>query len=110
MAVAASISDLARFAQEYDGLKNTAGKLIVVDFSAEWCGPCKFIAPTFEEYAKTYTDAIFIHVDIDTLEDLPDGADVRGVPTFKFIKDGKVLEQFSGANKDKLKELIVKYK
>lgn len=62
-------------------MSRAQGKLIVVDFSAEWCGPCKFIAPTFEEYAKTYTDAVFIHVDIDTLEDLPDGADVRGVPT-----------------------------
>jgi thioredoxin 1 len=61
--------------------------------SAEWCGPCKFIAPTFEEYSKEYTDVVFIHVDVDVLEDLPDGADVRGVPTFKFFKDGKLLDR-----------------
>ncbi len=61
--------------------------------SAEWCGPCKFIAPTFEEYSKEYTDVVFIHVDVDVLDDLPDGADVRGVPTFKFFKDGKLLDR-----------------
>lgn len=53
---------------------------------------------------------MFVHVDVDELEDLPDGGDVRGVPTFKFFKDGKLLDSFSGANKDKLKELIVKHK
>merc|ERR1711916_286848 len=91
---------------EYDGLKNAPGKLVVVDFSAEWCGPCKMIAPVFEQLSKDHADVVFIHVDVDTLEDLPDGADVRGVPTFKFFKDGALLEQFSGANKDKLEATI----
>ena len=72
---------------------------------------------------------VFIHVDVDVLEDLPDGSDVRGVvsaclivrerdesdqcspqPTFKFFRDGKLLDSFSGANKDKLKELLAKFR
>jgi len=95
---------------EYQNLKNTAGKLVVVDFSAEWCGPCKRIAPTYEKLSQTHSDVVFIHVDIDELEGLPDGADVQGVPTFKFFKDGTFLEQFSGADAAKLESLINKYK
>lgn len=96
---------------EYENLKkNAAGKLIVVDFSAEWCGPCKMIAPTFEALSKEHDSVVFIHVDVDVLEDLPDGSDVRGVPTFKFFKDDKLLDTFSGANKDKLETNIKSFK
>ena len=95
---------------EYNKLKSGAGGLVVVDFSAEWCGPCKMIAPTFEALSKEHSDVVFIHVDVDTLEDLPDGADVRGVPTFKFFKAGKQLDTFSGANKDKLESNIKQFK
>ena len=73
-------------------------------------GPCKQIAPKFEEFSKTYTDVVFVHVDVDTLDELPDGGDVKGVPTFKFFKGGKLLESFSGANPNKLKESIEKHK
>ena len=97
--------------EEYNKLKNeSAGKLVIVDFSASWCGPCKLIAPTYEEFSKTYGDCVFIHVDVDELEDLPDNQDVRGVPTFKYFKNGNLLCQFSGANKSKLEELIKKHK
>ena len=68
------------------------------------------IAPTFEEFSKEYQNVVFVHVDVDTLEDLPDGADVRGVPTFKFFRDGKLLDSFSGANKEKLKQFIEQHK
>jgi thioredoxin 1 len=92
-------------------LKNAGeGKLVIVDFSAEWCGPCKMIAPTFEALSKEHADVVFIHVDVDVLEDLPDGSDVRGVPTFKFFKDGNLLDTFSGANKDKLSSNLAKFK
>ena len=95
---------------EYKNLKDAPGKLVVVDFSAEWCGPCKMIAPTFEALSKELPDVVFIHVDVDVLEDLPDGADVRGVPTFKFFKDGALLDSFSGADKDKLTKIINQHK
>lgn len=92
---------------QYDQLKATPGKLICVDFSAVWCGPCRFIAPKYEELSETYHDkAVFLHVDIDEVPDLTDGQDVTGVPTFMFFKDGKLVHQFSGANAANLENTI----
>lgn len=96
-------------AQEYATLKGTPNKLVVVDFSAEWCGPCKAIAPKFEEMAKKYSDCIFIHFDVDQVQ-VPDSSDVSGIPTFKFFKNGKLLHQFSGADAGQLEDSVRKFK
>eukprot|EP01092_Planopodium_desertum_P004334 TRINITY_DN18897_c0_g1_i1.p2 TRINITY_DN18897_c0_g1~~TRINITY_DN18897_c0_g1_i1.p2 ORF type:complete len:119 (+),score=31.18 TRINITY_DN18897_c0_g1_i1:41-397(+) len=95
-------------AAEYSKLKDAGDKLVVVDFSAVWCGPCKAIAPKFEALAAEHKDVVFIHVDVDELEDLEDGKDVAGVPTFKFFKKGEQIPKsaFSGANESKLKTTI----
>ena len=86
--------------------------MVVVKFSAEWCGPCKAIAPHVERLAKEHEDVVFIHVDVDNeqLANCPDGQDVRGVPTFKFFKNKKLVESFAGANASKITETIVKHK
>lgn len=94
---------------EYDTLKNT-DKLIVVQFSTRWCGPCKKITPYVEELAEEFKKIVFIHIDIDILDELPDGNDVRGVPTFKFFKNNKLIDSFSGANPDKLRDTILTYR
>ncbi|KAK7910333.1 hypothetical protein WMY93_015017 [Mugilogobius chulae] len=46
-------------------LKAAGNKLVVVDFTAKWCGPCKMIAPLFEEMAGEFTDVVFLKVDVD---------------------------------------------
>ena len=93
---------------DYEALKATRDALVVVDFSAVWCGPCRFVAPKFDEFSQRYSDAaVFVHVDIDELADLPDCQDVQGVPTFKFFRNGELLDKFSGANVALLESTIV---
>jgi thioredoxin len=82
--------------------------LVVLDFSAEWCGPCKRIAPDFEKLAKTTESVTFLHVDIDELEDVASEMGVSSVPTFFFYKGGKKVGTVSGANLAMIKETISK--
>jgi len=96
-------------AKEYETLRAThKSKLVVVDFSAEWCGPCKAIAPEFEALAKATPTAVFIHLDVDEVK-VPDSSDVEGIPTFKFFKDGKLVHHFAGADAQSLKTSVSKY-
>jgi thioredoxin 1 len=71
---------------------------VVVDFTATWCGPCKAIAPKFEEFSNKYKKWTFCKVDVDSASDISDEYSVSAMPTFVFIKDGKVIAKFSGAN------------
>uniref|UniRef100_A0A0K8TPJ4 Thioredoxin n=1 Tax=Tabanus bromius TaxID=304241 RepID=A0A0K8TPJ4_TABBR len=88
-------------------LTAAADKVVVVDFFATWCGPCKVIAPKLEEFAATYVDKIVVlKVDVDECEELASEYDISSMPTFIFIKNSKVVEKFSGANADKLEKTI----
>lgn len=80
--------------------------MVVVDFSATWCGPCQKIKPFFETLPSKYPNVVFISVDIDELqgEELVD--DVSSVPTFKFFVQKKLVDKFSGANESKLLSTI----
>ncbi|KAI9491297.1 thioredoxin [Zychaea mexicana] len=85
-------------------------KLVIVDFWATWCGPCKMIAPRFEKFSKEYTDAIFAKVDVDAVPDIAGEYSVRAMPTFMFFKNGKKVGDVVGANaaniENKIKELL----
>lgn len=70
---------------------------VLVKFSAEWCGPCKTMAPVLEELAIEYAGKIkFINVDIDKTTIAPKYA-IRGVPTILLIKDGQVVNTIVGS-------------
>lgn len=86
-------------------MKEAAGRLVVVDFYGEWCGPCKMIAPTFVELSKKY-DAVFCKVDADALDDVCDQCHIRALPTFCFFRGGKKVGEFSGANAGKLQKAV----
>lgn len=92
--------------EDYAWLCGTPEALTVVDYSATWCGPCKFMAPVFEELSQRYPEAVFVHVDIDALDQLADVQDVRGVPTFKFFRNGELLHKFSGASPQTLQDTV----
>jgi thioredoxin 1 len=94
---------------EYEKLKSVKNRLVVVDFSAAWCGPCQAIAPVFEALAEATPTATFIHIDVDKVQ-VGDGEDVSGIPTFKYFKNGTLLGEFSGADQAQLKEYVSKFK
>jgi thioredoxin 1 len=91
-------------------LKEAGNSLVVIDFFAVWCGPCKIIGPRIEELSKELKDVIFLKVDVDECEDIAAEYEISSMPTFIFIKEGNVLETFSGANYDKLKNTVQKHK
>ncbi|MGQ4557019.1 thioredoxin [Halobellus sp. GM3] len=69
--------------------------VVLVDYHAEWCGPCKMLEPTVEAIAAE-TDATVLKVDIDELQGLARDAGVRSVPTLQFYKGGEEAERVIG--------------
>eukprot|EP00484_Ammonia_sp_Unknown_P006314 CAMPEP_0197055780 /NCGR_PEP_ID=MMETSP1384-20130603/72969_1 /TAXON_ID=29189 /ORGANISM="Ammonia sp." /LENGTH=142 /DNA_ID=CAMNT_0042489471 /DNA_START=39 /DNA_END=467 /DNA_ORIENTATION=+ len=95
---------------DFENYVNTSVKLLVIDYKAEWCGPCKRMAPIFEELSNQYDDKCdFLSVDCDDLPELAAQRGVASLPTFELIKNGKALEQVIGANPSKLEQAIVRY-
>ncbi|KAL2552327.1 Thioredoxin domain-containing protein [Forsythia ovata] len=85
-------------------------KLIVVDFSASWCGPCKFMEPVFNDMSSKYTDVDFAKIDVDELSDVAKEFAVQAMPTFVLLKQGKEVERVVGAKKDELEKKILKHR
>ncbi|KAG5682658.1 hypothetical protein PVAND_011997 [Polypedilum vanderplanki] len=96
---------------DFDAQLEKAGDLLViVDFFATWCGPCKMIAPKLEEFSNTYSDKIVVvKVDVDECEDLAVQYNISSMPTFVFIKKGQQIDSFSGANAEKLEKYITQH-
>jgi thioredoxin 1 len=74
-----------------------ADKLVIADFWAEWCGPCKMIAPLLDEIAREMPDKVkIVKVDVETEPQLAQQFGIYNIPTLLFFKDGKVKEQVVG--------------
>lgn len=72
---------------------------VLVDFWAEWCGPCKMVAPVLDELAKEYEGKIKIaKVDVDQNQQVAGNFNIRSIPTLLFFKNGQVVKQLVGAH------------
>lgn len=86
-----------------DATKETFGELIessptvLVDFWAEWCGPCRSFAPTYEEMSEKYPDLVFAKVDTEAQPELAGAFNIRSIPTLMVFRDQIILYSQAGA-------------
>ena len=103
---ASKVIHIASDSEFDDVLSKADDKLVIVDFSASWCGPCKMIAPAYDELSEEYANSVFLKVDVDEVPTISQRYQVMAMPTFLFIKKGDVIDRFAGASVDKLRDVI----
>ena len=106
------LDDLLKYQQEQTAMQETPvldlnssnfndallkNKLLLVDFWAEWCGPCKSMHPIFSRMAKKYHHVRFARLNVDDSQDIAAKFNVQSIPTFIMFNDGKVAQQMVGA-------------
>mmetsp|Transcript_15821 Transcript_15821/g.23519 ORF Transcript_15821/g.23519 Transcript_15821/m.23519 type:complete len:108 (-) Transcript_15821:88-411(-) len=98
-------------ADEFNALIAEGGK-VVVDCFAEWCGPCKRIAPFVAELEEKNSDVTFIKIDVDELDELAQKLSISAMPTFIFFSGGKEVEELRmvGASNEKLESTVAQLK
>ena len=72
-------------------------KTVLLDFYADWCGPCRMVSPIIDEIAKERADVLVAKVNVENHADLADEYKVYSIPTLVVIKNGKVISQAAGA-------------
>jgi thioredoxin 1 len=75
----------------------TKDGIVLVDFWAEWCGPCKMFGPVFEEASERHADAVFAKVDTDAEQSLAGGLGIASIPTLMIFRDGVLVFRQPGA-------------
>ncbi len=83
---------------EFESKVSASKGLVMVDFWAEWCGPCKVLGPVIEDLARAHVGALRVYkMDVDENQASPSALQVRGIPTVVIFKDGKVVDQIVGS-------------
>ncbi len=99
--------DIVKSIEEYDAiLLNNKG--VFVDFYADWCGPCKMIAPLVEELAEEHPTVKFIKVNVDDTPDIASRYGITSIPTIIVFKGGKPASQTTGFQPIESLEMLVR--
>ena len=93
---------------EFDSTVLQSDKPVILDFWAEWCQPCKMLAPTVEEIAGEYEDTVKVgKLNVDDNPHTATKYGIRGIPTLLFFKGGQVVQQVTGVkSKVEIKKII----
>lgn len=84
--------------KNFDEVLKNSSKLLMVDFWAEWCGPCRMIGPTMEEISNEYSDQVTVaKCNVDESPNVSRQMGIRNIPAVLFFKDGKVIDRQIGA-------------
>ncbi|CAM9598538.1 unnamed protein product, partial [Chrysoparadoxa australica] len=100
------VTEVATLAALEKELKAAKNMLVVIDFYADWCGPCKQIAPTYKKMASEYPKAVFLKVNVDSNKPTAQKYKVQSMPTFVMIKKGSVVDELKGADEGTLRSKI----
>ncbi|OCF42277.1 thioredoxin [Kwoniella heveanensis CBS 569] len=108
--MAPNITEISSTA-EFDGIVRSLPptQLLVIDFHALWCGPCHAIAPVLEQLSNSYKHVKFVKIDVDKQSQLAQRFQVRAMPTFKFLKGGREVDELRGASPPQLNALVSKH-
>lgn len=78
-------------------ISEAGSRPVLVDFLADWCGPCKQMAPALQAFADAHPEVLVVKADVDLAQDAAVAYGVRGVPTLELVRDGKSLGKRVGA-------------
>jgi thioredoxin 1 len=84
------------------------GKIVVIDYWADWCGPCVGFAPTFEKMSAEFPAAVFAKVNVDECPEAADAAGISSIPSFHIFLNGARQEIVVGAAETRLRDAIKK--
>ncbi len=81
--------------------------IVLIDFWAQWCGPCKQFAPVYEKVSENHPDVVFAKVDTDAEQQLAQEFQIMSIPTLMAIRDGIVVFQKAGAMPEHMLESVI---
>mmetsp|Transcript_39222 Transcript_39222/g.54459 ORF Transcript_39222/g.54459 Transcript_39222/m.54459 type:complete len:168 (-) Transcript_39222:98-601(-) len=105
-----AVHNKAEWDEELRKAKEDDNRLVVVDFTAVWCGPCRRLGPQFAKLSEEYTDHVFLKVDVDGCKEVARMNNIKCMPTIKAFKDGKCVQTIEGGSPDLIVKMISDHK